>query len=309
MPGLSVLLPIYNRDVTRLVEVLTQQARQWPGPVEILCFDDGSREAIRALNRPMTAWTGVTYHELPANIGRSAIRNRLAAAAQYPWLLLLDNNISLPDDQFLARYAAALSTAPVLVGGTAYAAQAPAGPQLLRWHYGRRREARAAHCRQQQPYAQFNLKNVLMRADLFRGIGLDEDLTRYGHEDTKLGWALREQQVPVHHLDNPVLHDALEPATEFLRKSRQAVLNLAQLYRAEGLGTDTKLLRSALRLRRLGLDQAFCRAFALVQRRVRQRLLLGVPGNLRQFDALKLYWLLLALGRSEKAVNHDTAIS
>ncbi|QIX63032.1 glycosyltransferase family 2 protein [Hymenobacter lutimineralis] len=303
MSGLSVLLPIYNRDVTRLVEMLAQQARQWPGPVEILCFDDGSEDAVRALNRPMVAWAGVVYHELPANIGRSAIRNRLAAAAQHPWLLLLDNNISLPDDQFLARYATALATAPVLVGGTTYAAEAPTGPQLLRWHYGRLREARAAKSRQRQPYAQFNLKNVLMRADVFRGIGLDEHLTRYGHEDTKLGWALQEQQVHVHHLDNPVLHDALEPAAEFLRKSRQAVLNLAQLYRAEGLGTDTKLLRSALRLRKMGLDQAFCRGFALVQRRVRRQLLQGVPGSLRQFDALKLYWLLLALGRTRKVVS------
>ncbi|MBG8554839.1 glycosyltransferase family 2 protein [Hymenobacter guriensis] len=300
MPGLSVLLPIYNRDVTRLVAALVRQAPDWPGPVEILCYDDGSGEATRQTNRVVQTWPGVLYHELPHNVGRSAIRNRLAAAARHAWLLLLDNDSLLPDAQFLARYVAARATAPVLVGGTTYEPAEPSDPALrLRWLYGLQREARSASVRQRNAYSQLTINNILIRADLFRSIGLDEHLTRYGHEDTKLGWALRARQVPVLHLNNPVLHDGLEPAPEFLRKSRQAVLNLAQLFRSEGLGTDTKLLRSALRLRRLGLDQAYCQGFALVQRRVRRQVLLARPGSLRQFDALKLYWLLLALGRPE----------
>ncbi|AIZ63709.1 hypothetical protein PK28_08390 [Hymenobacter sp. DG25B] len=292
MPGLSVLLPIYCRDVTRLVLALVQQAASWPGPVEILCFDDASDEDTRRLNRSMAAWPGVVYRELPRNVGRSAIRNQLAAAALHPWLLLLDNNISLSEPNFLARYAGTLTSAPVIVGGTMYAETAPAAPELrLRWHYGRLREARPARVRQLQPHTSFILKNVLMEAAVFRRFGLDEALTHYGHEDSKLGWQLQKAGIAVQHIDNPVLHDGLEPATVFLEKTQQAVRNLVYLYQTEGWGTDTSLLRTALRLRRAGLAGIYQAGFRLLYNSVQRALLSGTP-NLRQLDGLKLYWAL-----------------
>ncbi|SHK76311.1 glycosyltransferase family 2 protein [Hymenobacter psychrotolerans] len=294
-PGLSVLIPVYNRDVTPLVHALLDQAAGWPGTLEIHCLDDGSKEALRLPNRALAALPGVCYQELPCNVGRAAIRNQLAGAAKQEWLLLLDNDSLLPDAQFLARYAAACHLAPVLVGGTAYEPAAPAATELhLRWLYGRRREARPAALRQRAPHGQLALNNMLVRADLFRRFGLDESLTRYGHEDTKFGWLLRQAGVEVLHLDNPVLHDGLEPAAQFLQKTHDAVRNLAGLYRAEGLGADTKLLKAALQLHRWGLGEAVRGAFQLRQQQVRRNLLSAQP-SLRQLDALKLYWLLTEL--------------
>ena len=295
MSGLSVLIPVYNRNVTPLVRALLAQAADWPGPLEICCFDDGSTEAQRVPNRSLAALPGVRYQELPHNIGRAAIRNQLATAASYEWLLLLDNDSLLPDNQFLARYAAARHLAPVLVGGTAYETAAPASKELrLRWLYGRRREARPAARRQRAPHGQLTLNNMLVRAEVFLRFGLDETLTRYGHEDTKFGWLLRQAEVAVQHLDNPVLHDGLEPAAQFLQKTHDAVRNLARLYRAEGLGADTKLLKAALQLHRWGLGEAVRGAFRLRQQQVRRNLLSTQP-SLRQLDALKLYWLLTEL--------------
>lgn len=291
--GLSILIPVYNWPVAELVRSLLTQAADWPGPVEVLLLDDGSTAAFRALNQPLSALPGVQYRELPQNVGRAAIRNQLVAWARHPWLLLLDNDSSLPDARFLARYAAALPLgAPVLIGGTCYAAQPPADPALrLRWHYGREREQRPAALRQRQPYAQLTINNLLIRAEAFRQIGLDETLTRYGHEDTKFGWHLRAARLPVRHLDNPVRHDGLEPADAFLRKSRDAVRNLALLYRAEGLGTDSRLLSTVLRLRRLGLAGAMYRTLRLLRPQL-HRQVLGSPPSLRAFDLLKLGWLL-----------------
>jgi glycosyltransferase involved in cell wall biosynthesis len=294
-PGLSVLIPVYNRDVTPLVSALLAQAAAWGGPLEIRCLDDASASQYRRLNQSLTDLPGVHYQELSRNVGRAAIRNQLAAAARHEWLLLLDNDSLLPDGQFLARYAAARLLAPVLVGGTTYEALPPAAPDLyLRWLYGRRREARPAALRQRAPHGQLTLNNMLVQADVFRRFGLDETLTRYGHEDTKFGWLLRQAGTAVHHLDNPVLHDGLEPAVVFLSKTHDAVRNLARLYRAEGLGADTKLLKAALQLRRWGLGEAVRGAFALRQRQVRRNLL-SVQPSLRQLDALKLYWLLSEL--------------
>ncbi|TGE29051.1 glycosyltransferase [Hymenobacter metallicola] len=299
-PGLSVLIPVFNRDVTTLVCDLLEQLPDWGGPVEIVCLDDASAPEFQELNRLVRAWPEVRYGELPCNVGRSAIRNKLAALARHPWLLLLDNDSLLPDDQFLARYAQARALAPVLVGGTTYDPTPPPEPELrLRWHYGRKREARRGRQRQQQPYAQLTLNNMLIQTSVFRQFGLDEKLTRYGHEDTKFGWLLEQAQVPVRHLDNPVLHDGLEPAAVFLEKTHQAVRNLALLYRHEQLGTNTKLLRLALQVRRTKLCKSVQAVVSVWEPALRRNLLSASP-DLRKLDLLKLYWLLRELSRPSR---------
>jgi len=295
MPGLSILIPVYNWDVTGLVAQLREQQPDWPGAVEIRLLDDGSQEAFRNAHRPLAALPGVHYQELPRNVGRAAIRNQLAAAAQHEWLLLLDNDSRLPDAQFLARYAAHLGEASVLIGGTRYENEPPADPALhLRWQYGQAREALPAPVRQSRPYGQLTINNALLRAEVLRRFSLDERLTGYGHEDTKFGVELAAAGVPVLHLDNPVLHDGLESAAVFLAKSEQAVRNLAQVYKTDGLGSDSRLLQSALRLQRLGLAgpaRASLRAVApLLVRQLRS----GAP-RLALLDLLKLGWLLREL--------------
>ncbi|GAB2952447.1 hypothetical protein GCM10027048_16940 [Hymenobacter coalescens] len=293
--GLSILIPVYNRAVHALVEQLQAQLASWPGPVEIRLLDDGSGADARAQNRRLLpASADLFYTELPQNVGRAAVRNQLVAQARYPWLLLLDNDSLLPDNAFLARYAAAREQTPALVGGTCYREQPPPQPELrLRWHYGRQREQRPGAVRQQDPYAQLTINNLLIRAEVFRRFGLDESLTRYGHEDTKFGWRLREARVPVRHLDNPVEHDGLEPAEAFLRKSADAVRNLLRLYQTEGLGSETRLLRAALHLRRLGLAAPAGAALRAAEPWLRRRVL-GAAPDLRAFDLLKLSWLLQA---------------
>jgi hypothetical protein len=293
--GLSILIPVFNCDVTKLVWQLVEQATDWPGPVSIDLLDDGSTREFRLLNAQVADWPLVRYQKLPRNVGRAAIRNQLAAAAQHEWLLLLDNDSLLPDSQFLRRYAAASRQAPVLIGGTCYRDTPPAAPALyLRWHYGQEREARPAATRQAAPYGQLTINNALIRADIFRQFPLDERLTGYGHEDTKFGVELAAARVPIQHLDNPVLHEGLEPAAVFLQKSEQAVRNLAQVYRQDGLGTDSRLLQTALRLRRLKLAGVARMALAAAAPRLRRQLLAAAP-SLRALDLLKLHWLLREL--------------
>ncbi len=290
--GLSVLIPVFNRNVRELVAALVAQAPDWPGPLEIRLLDDDSAEEYRQQNRPLAALPLVQYQELSRNVGRAAIRNLLAAAAQHEWLLLLDNDSLLPDSQFLARYAAARARADVLIGGTAYEAAPPADPALLlRWRYGRAREARPAAQRQTAPYAQLTINNALLRAEVLRRFPLDERLTGYGHEDTRFGLELAAAQVPVLHLDNSVLHDGLEPAAVFLKKTYQAVRNLAHVLHTDGLGADTRLARTAQRLRSLGLAGAARATLGQMEAGLRRNLLANNP-NLRALDALKLLWLL-----------------
>ncbi|MDO7887009.1 glycosyltransferase [Hymenobacter cheonanensis] len=292
--GLSILIPVFNRAAAALVQALLAQVADWPGPVEIRLLDDKSAEEYRAQNRLLAGLPGVQYEELPANVGRAAIRNQLAARARYEWLLLLDNDSLLPDDQFLTRYAQAVRAQPAALfsGGTTYEATPPASPALyLRWHYGRAREMRPAALRQLAPTSQLTINNALLRKELLGRFPLDERLSGYGHEDTRFGLELARAGVAVCHLDNPVLHDGLEPAPDFLEKSRQAVRNLAQVLRADGLGADTRLARTAARLRAAGLAGPARATLAALEPALRRHLL-GARPSLRALDALKLLWLL-----------------
>jgi glycosyltransferase involved in cell wall biosynthesis len=289
--GLSILIPVFNREVAALVQSLRAQLPDWPGPAEIRLLDDGSAEAFRVQNRLLAALPNVIYQELAANVGRAAIRNQLADNAQYEWLLLLDNDSLLPDQQFLARYAQARA-AGLFIGGTTYEATPPADPDLqLRWLYGRAREMRPAAVRQRDPGGQLSINNALLPSALLRRFPLDERLSGYGHEDTKFGLELSRASVPVRHLDNPVLHDGLEPAAVFLAKSQQAVRNLAQVLRTDGLGTTTRLVQAAERLRRTKLAGTARVALGVAEPALRRNLL-GQNPSLRALDALKLLWLL-----------------
>ncbi|WP_223650173.1 glycosyltransferase [Hymenobacter psoromatis] len=296
--GLSILIPVFNRNVAALVGSLRAQASDWPGEVEIILLDDKSAENYQRLNRPLAALPGVRYEELPANVGRAAIRNQLAAKAKHSWLLLLDNDSLLPDEQFLARYAQATTVKPVamlFVGGTTYLPTPPADPGLhLRWLYGRAREMRPAAARQREPGGQLSINNALVKKELVLKFPLDERLSGYGHEDTRFGLELARAGVVVRHLDNSVLHDGLEPAPIFLEKSHQAVRNLAQVLRTDGLGADTRLVRTAARLRRVGLAGVAGAALAALEPALRRNLLSARP-SLRALDALKLRWLLTEL--------------
>jgi glycosyltransferase involved in cell wall biosynthesis len=294
LAGLSILIPVFNREVAALVASLLAQVADWSGPVEIRLLDDGSAAGYRASNAALASLLGVYYEELPANVGRAAIRNQLAARAQYEWLLLLDNDSLLPDKQFLARYAQAMQEQPaaLFIGGTTYEATPPADPALyLRWHYGRCREMRLATTRQRDPSGQLAINNAFLKKELLHRFPLDERLSGYGHEDTRFGLELAQAGIAVYHLDNPVLHDGLEPAATFLAKSHQAVRNLAQVLRTDGLGADTRLARTAARLRATGLADPARATLATLAPALRRHLL-GARPSLRALDLLKLLWLL-----------------
>jgi glycosyltransferase involved in cell wall biosynthesis len=294
MAGLSILIPVFNREVSVLVNSLLAQLPAWPGPAEINLLDDGSADEFKAQNRALATLPGVVYRELPANVGRATIRNILAASAKHEWLLLLDNDSLLPDQQFIARYAQAQAagSAALFIGGTTYEATPPADPALrLRWLYGHAREMRPAAERQRDAGSQLSINNALMSSVLLKDFPLDECLSGYGHEDTKFGLELSRAGVVVRHLDNPVLHDGLEPATVFLAKSQQAVRNLAQVLHTDGLGATTRLVQTAERLRRVRLAGPVQATLGKLEPLLRRNVLSNRP-LLPVLDTLKLLWLL-----------------
>src|SRR5689334_1624674 len=102
---ISILVPVYNFDVTELAADLSRQLTALQKPGEIILYDDGSEEKFRHINSATTRLPHVQYIEAGINHGRIRIRQLLAEKAQYDWLLFLDGDSKLHFDGFLHDYA------------------------------------------------------------------------------------------------------------------------------------------------------------------------------------------------------------
>lgn len=291
---LSILIPVYQYDVTALVRTLQQQAQQLSIPWEILCLDDGSDAFWQARNRVLGQLPGVRYEELASNVGRARIRNELARRARFPFLQFMDADSGVVRGDFLAVYARQLQAETVLCGGRVYATERPADfTYALHWLYGTEREAKPADRRGRHPHQSFMTNNFVVPASILQRIPFDERLTQYGHEDTLFGQELEQAGIPVQHLDNPLEHVGLETAAQFLHKARQAVDNLAFL-RKQGNPVQTRLIDTYDDLKRRGFLAATAWALACMEACFRKNLLSRYP-DLRIFDAWRLGLFIQAM--------------
>lgn len=242
MPNLaaviSVLIPTYNHVVVSLVQELRKQIMQTEIEAEIIILDDDSIKTVQNQNRDIANFSGVIYDELPANIGRSAIRNELADRASYPYLLYLDADSAIVRDDFLGTYARSILDAAVLVGGRLYSSQRPSKEHLLHWRYGRIRETRSLDYRKKRPASFFHSNNILLPKSL--NYDFPEASKGYGYEDLALGQKLKQEGVNIVHIDNPVMHSQLDTNHDFIRKHQQAISNLAVSLR-ENISLGTRL--------------------------------------------------------------------
>ncbi len=255
---LSILIPSYNHDLTDLVEGLHQQAVQLGIAFEVLIIDDFSAAGFRNRNKALTGMSHVRYLQLQENIGRARVRNMLAAKAGYENLLFIDADARLLSENYLSTYIGMLGKDRVICGGTVYGKEPPGDPACrLRWEYGRKREARSVSDRSRDPCRAFSSFQFVATRNILREVPFDEDLSSYGHEDTVFGLSLEREKIPVIHVYNPLLHDGLEPAEEFLDKTRQGLRNLKYLAGRDqyaGLMAAVRILKKYHGASRMGLD-------------------------------------------------------
>ncbi len=223
---ISVLIPVFNRDVNELVHALHKQLKLLNNPAEIIVMDDGSEAYYKNLNGKLAGIECVQYIESEVNNGRILVRQKLAETAAYQWLLFLDCDSSIVSDQFLKTYCNKLTGIDqVLVGGRIYAPQKPADCRImLHWQYGTSREVTRFDNRN-QPY-RFMTNNFLVSKNVFKKFDFTGGWDGYGYEDTWMGIQLEAMKVPVMFIYNPVLHEGVETSSAFIAKSESALLNL-----------------------------------------------------------------------------------
>jgi glycosyltransferase involved in cell wall biosynthesis len=247
---ISILIPVNNYDIVALVHSMKDGLEKVPEYCEILIGDDGSTPEYRTKYLSLEG-DCVRLISSEKNIGRSAIRNRLALEAKGDHLLFIDADAMIPGtaEAYLLKWLPMINTARVICGGVLYNDSAPGDPdKILRWKYGRMREQKKASERNKHPHSNFSTFNFLIEKSVFSKIRFNEELKQYGHEDTLLGYQMKKAGIDVLHIENGLIHEGLESNREFLNKTKLGIENLSQLYDKV---TDKKTFSQAVRMLRI----------------------------------------------------------
>jgi len=224
---LSINIPVYSIEVDSLVLQLIEQANNLGVLFEIRVYDDCSKDAFKTKNRKISEYPNVVYLELENNLGRATIRNKMGFDSKFNLLLFIDADSKLINNNYLETFLNNARASVVLCGGTAYQKDKPEQPEkLLRWVYGKNREAVSAEIRNRKKGFIITSNNFVIEKSVFENIHFREDIKNYGHEDTLLGYDLQKSKVEVLHVNNPVEHTGLEDAKQFVQKTKMALENL-----------------------------------------------------------------------------------
>ncbi len=286
---ISILIPTYNYDITLLVTDLHRQAIETHVDFEIIVMEDGSTLNVEE-NKTVNELEFCKQIILDKNIGRSAVRNKLADAAKYEQLLFMDCDAEVCSEYFVAKYVAFCKEECVVIGGTDYDPNERNPNYSLRLKYGRQREARTALERGKNNFATFNF---LISKSIFNQVRFDESIRGYGHEDMLFGHQLHQLGYEFIQIENPLIHKGLDDNRSFLSKTEEGTRNLFLLYqtgRYPFLADESKLLNTYIRIYKSGLTRLFALKFDLTGHLL-CRLLSGKSPSLLLYDWYKLLFL------------------
>jgi len=283
---ISVLIPIYNFNVAKLVKDLHAQLTYANVVFEIILGDDASTHSHN--NEKLTELQGVTYFSLPENIGRAKIRNLLVEKANYPFLLFMDCDAAVSSALYINNYIVEISrnAPPVcIIGGVAYRSHKPNPKYYLRWHYGKKREATNADIRNKKPYKSFTSFNAVFSKSIFDLVKFDESFSTYGNEDTFFGDQLRNAKVPVIHINNSLYHDGLDSSEEYLHKVETSIDNLISLLNSKKIDSnfvnENRLLATYFKCRKLKITPILRQYYKKYLPKIKQKI----------FKKSSLFWL------------------
>lgn len=250
MVGLSILIPIYNYNVTALVQALNGQLAALKREGEIILGDDGSSPSFVSTNQSLNDGVNVRFVASEKNEGRIVCRQKLSALAKYENLLFLDCDSEIISTDFLSAYFNLMDKDTILAsGGRVYANEAPAECDLkLHWKYGSRRESKASA---------FMSNNFFIKKKLFNKLDTVIPFSGYGHEDSWWGIQFEKAGIKCEYIKNPVLHTGLVNSSIFIAKSENALENLLVLEQSVDklfLSKHIKIYRWYRKLKSSGLS-------------------------------------------------------
>lgn len=288
---LSILIPVYNYEAFPLVSNIHAQAIKAGIPFEIVCLDDASPQ-LYTNNEKINALEGAQYEILEQNIGRSKIRNLLAKKAQFDWLLFLDADVLPKNKKLILNYLPYMDEQPKVVnGGILYQEIRPDKRRVLRWLYGRKREALPYKKRRRNPYLSLLTLNFMIHKSVFSTVSFNEKIPNLRHEDTLFSHDLMHANVTVLHIKNPVYHLGIDVFETAIRKENESLVALKFLLDHELLAPNyLRISRLFSRLKKMGLVSVI----AVFHQSVKSIFLKNLSGkypSLRIFDLYRIGYL------------------
>ena len=302
---LSFLIPTYNYNCIGLVSSLFHQAKnlqlKYPDDFdfEIIVVDDASPEMeFVACYEKILEWEGCRFISLKENLGRAKVRNFLAAQAKFDYFVFIDCDAEVCTTDFVAAYWKNRDDADVVCGSLRNPAVCPEGGYLRYVYEKSAEEQRSVSFRNAHPYTYFTTFNVLFHRSVFDHLQFDERCTEYGYEDALMGAMLEKEEYRVAHIENPLVHNGIDPSAVYLTKIETSLRVLNRL--GEPLHSASALIRLKRKLSSWGVLPAISLFYRCFYRLLRKNLLSRHPS----MSFLKFYKLGYYVEYEKKHQSH-----
>lgn len=289
--NLSILIPTYNNVCLELVRDLQAQAlilsSENDFEYEILVADDGSTDKNTIeKNRKINELNNCRYIDRKENVGRSAIRNFLAKEAKNEWLLFIDSNMNVINNQYLAKYQKE-QECDVIYGGYQVKRNLKSMKHNLRYIF----ECNALQNgdykqRQKNPYSDFHTSNFIVKRSIMLQYPLDERFHQYGYEDVLWGKTIKENNIAILHIDNALGYQNFIGNWTFIKKTEESLHTLYQ-FRKE-LEGYSKIITYAKKIEQFHLKSLCQKMFPLLSLPIKAKL----TGNKPSIFLFNIYKLL-----------------
>lgn len=270
---LSILIPVYNYNISDLVKNIHQQAIEANIIFEIICFDDHSTKHVTTNRACIELTKHAKLITSEKNLGRVGARQRLSESASFPWLLFLDADVIPKSNRFIKNYMEAiLSGHDAYFGGFAYLKDIPEKQTTLRWKYGKKFEEVDAVIRNRKPYQIIISANFLIKKTVFNKIHTQITKKSYGL-DNIFASLLKQNNVKVLHINNQAYHLGLEKNEIFLKKTETAVNTLLWGFNNRKIAKhDNKLLSIFENLRKFRLNYLMAFLYKMFSLKMKKQL-------------------------------------
>ncbi len=288
---ISILIPIYNYNISNLVNIVHEQAIKTNVKFEIICFDDKSKNYINENKAAINSLKHAKIILSEKNVGRTKARQILSNESDYDWLLFLDSDVIPKSDKFIKRYIEKINSKyEAFFGGFAYSESKPDNESVLRWKYGKKHEEIDAKKRNLNPHQLIISANFFIKKSIFNSINSKITRKSYGL-DNYFGAMLKQKNINVFHLNNEVYHYGLEKSSTYLNKSEESVITLLWMYNEEQITNHAnKLLNMFILFKKLKLNYLAILFYKAFNSRIKKNLISYNP-NIPLLQIYKLSYI------------------
>lgn len=160
----------------------------------------------------------------------------------------------------------------------------------LRFIYEKSAEkAHIAAKRNCHQYKDLHTANLLISQRVILSIPFDERIRNYGYEDVLLGKRLKENNIEILHIENPLILDNYESNDEYLEKTKEGLQTLKKF--SNELNGYSRILAISNRLSRFHSKWIVKLYWKLFQKHLEKKLI-GKTPNMSTFTMYKLGYFI-----------------